>query len=79
MGGGRKKEAKEMGFKLVIFPCAAMIPAALAIRAAYREVKERGTDVGSCAGVGPKAFFEMVGLEEVLEIDAKAGGNFGDA
>jgi 2-methylisocitrate lyase-like PEP mutase family enzyme len=61
-------EAKEMGFKLVIFPCAGMIPAALAMRAAYREILAQGTDVKSCAGVGPKAFFEMVGLDEVRRI-----------
>ncbi|KAJ6598262.1 carboxyphosphonoenolpyruvate mutase [Mycena vulgaris] len=70
------KEAKEMGFRLVIFPCAGMIPAALAVRAAYREIREQGTDVASCAGVGPRAFFEMVGLDEVVAIDAKAGGKF---
>lgn len=61
-------EAKEMGFRLVIFPCAGMIPAALAMRAAYREILAQGTDVKSCAGVGPKAFFEMVGLDEVRRI-----------
>ncbi|KAK7050516.1 RING-type domain-containing protein [Favolaschia claudopus] len=70
------QEAKEMGFKLVIFPCAGIIPAALAMRAAYREIKVKGTDVESCAGVGPRAFFEMVGLNEVMDIDAQAGGTF---
>ncbi|KAJ6482482.1 Pyruvate/Phosphoenolpyruvate kinase-like domain-containing protein [Mycena sanguinolenta] len=70
------QEAREMGFKLVIFPCAGMIPAALALRAAYREILGKGTDVTSCAGVGPKAFFEMVGLNEVIAIDGQAGGNF---
>jgi 2-methylisocitrate lyase-like PEP mutase family enzyme len=86
------QEAREMGFRLVIFPCAGMIPAALAVRAAYREIRAQGTDVASCAGVGPKGFFEMVGLDEVgslpffpliemncvqvIAIDAAAGGNF---
>ncbi|KAF7377518.1 RING-type domain-containing protein [Mycena sanguinolenta] len=70
------QEAREMGLKLVIFPCAGMIPAALALRAAYREILDKGTDVKSCAGVGPKAFFEMVGLNEVIAIDGKAGGQF---
>ncbi|KAJ7267279.1 oxaloacetate hydrolase class protein [Mycena rebaudengoi] len=69
-------QAREMGFRVVIFPCAGMIPAALAMRAAYREIRGSGTDVQSCGGVGPKAFFEMVGLDEVLAIDAQAGGNF---
>ncbi|KAJ7489200.1 Pyruvate/Phosphoenolpyruvate kinase-like domain-containing protein [Mycena latifolia] len=70
------KEAREMGFKMVIFPCAGMIPATLAVRKAYREIREKGTDVESCAGVGPRGFFEMVGLDEVVAIDAKAGGTF---
>ncbi|KAJ7779262.1 Pyruvate/Phosphoenolpyruvate kinase-like domain-containing protein [Mycena metata] len=69
------KEAQEMGFKLVIFPCAGMIPAALAVRDAYREIRAQGTDVVSCRDVGPRGFFEMVGLDEVVAIDAKAGGN----
>ncbi|KAJ7182807.1 Pyruvate/Phosphoenolpyruvate kinase-like domain-containing protein [Mycena crocata] len=70
------REAQEMGFKLVIFPCAGMIPAALAVRTAYREIRTQGTDVQSCAGVGPKGFFEMVGLDELIAIDAQAGGSF---
>ncbi|KAF7327824.1 RING-type domain-containing protein [Mycena kentingensis (nom. inval.)] len=70
------QQAKEMGFRLCIFPCAAIIPAALAIRAAFREIKATGTDVQGCAGVGPKGFFEWVGLKEVMDIDAAAGGSF---
>ena len=58
-------EAQEMGFKLVIFPCAGMIPAALAIRNSYREILGKGTDAQSCQGVGPRDFFKMVGLDEV--------------
>ncbi|KAJ7769688.1 Pyruvate/Phosphoenolpyruvate kinase-like domain-containing protein [Mycena maculata] len=70
------QEARDMGFKLVIFLCTGMIPAALAVRAAYREIRTQGTDVAACAGVGPKTFFEMLGLDEVIAIDVQAGGSF---
>ncbi|KAF8201307.1 methylisocitrate lyase-like protein [Mycena galopus ATCC 62051] len=76
-----RAEAREMGFKLVIFPCAGMIPAALAVRAAYREVLAQGTDVTSCAGVGPKRFsfkktYLLLNCVQAITIDAQAGGNF---
>ncbi|KAJ7843143.1 Pyruvate/Phosphoenolpyruvate kinase-like domain-containing protein [Mycena olivaceomarginata] len=58
---------RAMGFKLVIFPCAGMIPAALAVRAAYREIRAQGTDVASCG---------RCGAQRVIAIDAAAGGNF---
>ncbi|KAF7295369.1 RING-type domain-containing protein [Mycena indigotica] len=64
------KEAKEMGFKLVIFPCSGMIPAALAIRKAYQEIKTQGSDVEGCGGLGPKGVFEIVGLNEIMDVDA---------
>ncbi|KAJ7176762.1 Pyruvate/Phosphoenolpyruvate kinase-like domain-containing protein [Mycena filopes] len=42
---------------------------------AYREIRALGTDGGSCKGVGPREFFRMVGMDEVVAIDAQAGGN----
>jgi 2-methylisocitrate lyase-like PEP mutase family enzyme len=68
------KEAHEMGFRIVIFPCAGMVPVVHALRESYKEVMERGTDVKACRGMGPRGFFEVVGLKEAMEIDAKAGG-----
>ena len=68
------KQAREMGFRIVIFPCAGMVPVVHALRESYREVMEKGTDVEACRGVGPRGFFEVVGLKEAMEIDAQAGG-----
>ena len=44
------------------------------IRAAMRSLKKTGTDFSSARGMDPKAFFKVVGLDEVIELDAKAGG-----
>ena len=63
-----------MGFKIVIFPLAGATGAVHGIREAYREILEGGTDVESWRGMGPKGFFEVVGLREAMEVDRKAGG-----
>ena len=63
-----------MGFKIVIFPLAGSTGAVHGIREAYKEVLEMGTDVKSSRGMGPKGFFEVVGLKKAMEIDIKAGG-----
>ena len=68
------KQAREMGFRIVIFPCAGMVPVVHALRESYREVMEKGTDVEACRGMGPRGFFEVVGLKEAMEMDAQAGG-----
>ena len=44
------------------------------IRAAMRSLKKTGTDWTSAAGMDPKAFFEVMGLNEVVTLDARAGG-----
>jgi hypothetical protein len=59
---------------MVIFSFVTDIPAAQAIRKGLIEVKEKGTDVGACAGWGPKDLFQIVGLKEIEEIDTRAGG-----
>jgi len=68
------KQAQEMGFKIVIFPLAGAMTAVHGMREAYREILESGTDVQSARGMGPKGFFEVVGLNKAMEIDSKAGG-----
>jgi 2-methylisocitrate lyase-like PEP mutase family enzyme len=68
------KQAQEMGFKIVIFPLAGAMAAVHGMREAYREILESGTDVQSARGMGPKGFFEVVGLNKAMEIDSKAGG-----
>ena len=45
-----------------------------AVREAMHLLKKTGTDFSSARGMDPKAFFKVVGLDEVIELDAKAGG-----
>jgi len=68
------KQAQEMGFKIVIFPLAGCTAAVHGMREIYKEILEMGTDVGGMKGMGPRGFFEVVGLERAMEIDRKAGG-----
>ena len=37
-------------------------------------LKKTGTDFSSAQGMDPKAFFEVMGLNEVVQLDAAAGG-----
>ena len=39
-----------------------------------RSLKKTGTDFSSAQGMDPKKFFEVMGLNEVIELDARAGG-----
>jgi hypothetical protein len=52
--------------------CVAMVHA---VRAAMHSLKKTGTDFTSAKGMDPKSFFEVMGLNEVIELDAKAGGS----
>jgi hypothetical protein len=38
-------------------------------------LKKTGTDFISAKGMDPKSFFEVMGLNEVVELDAQAGGS----
>ena len=66
-------EVRTLGFRFAIFPAAAMMPAALAIRRALDTLKREGTDAGPAEGKSPRDLFEMVGLEEALAIDRRSG------
>lgn len=70
-------EAKEMGFKIIIFPFAGLAPAYKAIRKEYELLKKEG-HTGPEAHMTPKELFSVSGLQASLEIDAKAGGNMYD-
>ncbi|KAF9047890.1 hypothetical protein BJ165DRAFT_1527152 [Panaeolus papilionaceus] len=45
-----------------------------AVRAAMHSLKKTGTDFASAGGTDLKSFFEVMGLNEVIELDSKAGG-----
>jgi 2-methylisocitrate lyase-like PEP mutase family enzyme len=66
-------EAKEMGFRIIIFPFAGLAPAYKAIKAAYEKLKDEGI-VGAAGEMTPKQLFEVGGLTQSMKIDAAAGG-----
>ncbi|KAH8832397.1 Pyruvate/Phosphoenolpyruvate kinase-like domain-containing protein [Flagelloscypha sp. PMI_526] len=67
-------QAKEIGVGICIFPIVGAVAAVHAIRNALEAVKETGSDESIVKGMGPKAFFEVMGLEGVTEFDEKVGG-----
>ncbi|KAI0795097.1 Pyruvate/Phosphoenolpyruvate kinase-like domain-containing protein [Abortiporus biennis] len=68
------KEAEDMGAKIIIFSLVSCVAAVHGIRAAMRSLKKTGTDFSSAQGMDPKAFFEVMGLQDVVDLDAAAGG-----
>ncbi|THG97542.1 hypothetical protein EW026_g4477 [Hermanssonia centrifuga] len=68
------QQAEEYGAKIIIFSLVSCVAAVHGIRAAMRSLKKTGTDHSSAQGLDPKAFFEVMGLSEVVSLDARAGG-----
>ncbi|KFG82206.1 putative carboxyphosphonoenolpyruvate phosphonomutase [Metarhizium anisopliae] len=71
------REARQMGFKIVIFPFAALAPAYKAIRETLIGIKETGR-TGLDPEFTPKRLFTVVGLEDAVKIDKEAGGRLYD-
>ncbi|KAF7541753.1 hypothetical protein G7Z17_g11876 [Cylindrodendrum hubeiense] len=67
-------EAKDLGFKIIIFPFASIAPAYGAIRDVFVRIKKSG-NTGLDKEFTPKKLFTIVGLEEAIEVDAQAGGS----
>ncbi|KAG6849165.1 hypothetical protein H0H93_010842 [Arthromyces matolae] len=63
------EDAKALGVKIAIFPLIAAVPAIHGIREALRSLKATGSDVASARGMGPKEFFQVMGLDEAIELD----------
>lgn len=68
------EKARELGFRIIIWPFAAIAPAYEAIRSTYRRIKKTGSS-GIDPAFTPKALFTIVGLEDAAAVDAAAGGN----
>jgi 2-methylisocitrate lyase-like PEP mutase family enzyme len=66
-------EARGLGFKIIIFPFASIAPAYSAIKNTFTMIKESGR-TGLAKDFTPKKLFTIVGLEQVVEQDAAAGG-----
>ncbi|KIJ15593.1 hypothetical protein PAXINDRAFT_169049 [Paxillus involutus ATCC 200175] len=69
------KEAEALGAKIIIFSLISCVAAVHGIRAAMQSLKKTGTDFNSAKGMDPKAFFDVMGLNDVISLDAQAGGN----
>ncbi|KAI0669648.1 Phosphoenolpyruvate/pyruvate domain-containing protein [Trametes maxima] len=67
-------EAEKLGAKIIIFSLVSCVAAVHGIRAAMQSLKKTGTDFTSARGMDPKAFFEVMGLSDVVKLDAQAGG-----
>ncbi|KAJ7169119.1 Pyruvate/Phosphoenolpyruvate kinase-like domain-containing protein [Mycena crocata] len=68
------KEAEATGAKIIIFSLASCVPMVHALRAAMKSLRETGTDFSAAQGMGPREFFEVMGLHDAINLDSKAGG-----
>ncbi|KAI4148767.1 MAG: hypothetical protein LQ340_004945 [Diploschistes diacapsis] len=66
-------EAKEMGFRIMIFSFASIAPAYVAIRDSLQRLKKEGI-VGTSKDLTPRKLFEVCGLKDSMMIDIEAGG-----
>ena len=57
----------------LVFSLVSSVAMVHAVRAAMASLKKTGTDWSSAKGMDPKAFFEVMGLNEVISLDARAG------
>lgn len=65
-------EAREIGYRLMIFPAITLEPAMLGMREALKRFKEVGRQPETKMGI--REMFEVCGLQECMELDAEAGG-----
>ncbi|KAJ3575563.1 hypothetical protein NP233_g1010 [Leucocoprinus birnbaumii] len=68
------EDAKRLGVKIAIFPLITAVPAIHGIRQGLAALKSYGTDTITAQKMGPKQFFEVLGLDEAIQIDEEAGG-----
>ncbi|KAI4271567.1 MAG: hypothetical protein L6R38_006838 [Xanthoria sp. 2 TBL-2021] len=68
------EEAREMGFRIMIFSFAGLAPAYMAMKAAYEKLRYEGITGIQGSGVGPRVLFDVCGLQDAVEVDANAGG-----
>ena len=66
-------EAKEWGFRLMIFSFASIAPAYVAIKQTLESLKGEGK-LGTPKEITPRKLFEVCGLEELVDVDMGAGG-----
>lgn len=67
-------EARDMGFRIIIFSFGALVPAYLAIKGAFERLKTEGVTGVHETEISPRSIFDVCGLEEAMEVDEIAGG-----
>ncbi|KAI0014544.1 hypothetical protein F4780DRAFT_784997, partial [Xylariomycetidae sp. FL0641] len=67
------EEAREMGFRIMIFSFATLAPAYQAMRETLIRLKTKGV-VGTPPDITPVKLFEVCGLAHTIAIDMNAGG-----
>ena len=66
-------EAREIGFRIIIFPFATIGPALTAMREGLEKLKRDGLP-GLDKELTPQALFRVCGLDDSIKLDAEAGG-----
>lgn len=69
------QEAKELGFKIVIFPGVCMEPLLKAVGTELETLKQTGAVSTDMAAAGVKHAFNLAGLQECIDLDLAAGGS----
>ncbi|KAI0475297.1 oxaloacetate Acetylhydrolase [Xylariaceae sp. FL0804] len=67
------REAREMGFRVMIFSFATLAPAYVAMRETLTRLRDVGV-VGTPPDVTPVSLFEVCGLKHSMAVDMNAGG-----
>ena len=68
------KEAKELGFRMIIFPAIALTTVIASVKEKLMILQNEGTDFTGKNEMGIKEAFMVCGLNESLQIDKDAGG-----
>ncbi|KAI1104080.1 Pyruvate/Phosphoenolpyruvate kinase-like domain-containing protein [Jackrogersella minutella] len=68
------QEARDLGYRLIIFPGMSLTPVYEGVLAAAEALKMNGIPLNSPIASSPKKVFEVCGLKECVEFDKAAGG-----
>ncbi|KAI1083696.1 Phosphoenolpyruvate/pyruvate domain-containing protein [Whalleya microplaca] len=72
-------EARELGFKIIIFPGFALLPVYETVSRLAKRLVETGTPSLSTQNISPKKIFEVCGLKDCIAFDLAAGGKMYDS
>lgn len=67
-------EARDMGFRIMIFSFASITPAYQAIKETFENLKKEGI-LGTKGRITPRKIFAVCGLDELIDVDVSAGGS----